>query len=512
MCDDLAAIRKAAAERYEMHKESQGVKQLVSRCPCCKRTWPLPEPHGGTCPDCYTEVEEVDASTGEAQENGMAHSVGTDTASKQTKPYKCALPARTEGSSHLKVVLPSGTVACTVAVGVDMSVKELKEQVAASSGIPVPEQRLFIGHRELVHDSVSGSLAAISGHISLIRHDPRWDEAERLIEEINVRDPQRQISICNSLGDLGHGAARQFTALLPLLDAREGDVRQAARRALDNMGPDTHAQHIDALAQLLTGTPASTHYALVTMSKLGEKASSYALAMAQCLNADDESIRCWACKALSDIAPFVASSDQVSLQTAVSARLADDSPDVRQGAIYALFEFGCVVVLADALSRPFSDVRLHACEAIGNLSPDLAGPYAEKLAVLLRDDSRLIQAAACTSLGRLGRDVGGQFTAELVESFLAQDPHVRDAACKALVQVCAASALSECLDHKDPGIRRSACWALGCLGSVLEPSHKDALLRLCGDSAQTYVRGVGMVTIGSVAREALAQICASSGS
>ena len=28
-----------------------------SKCPSCKRTWPLPEPHGGICPDCGVDVD-----------------------------------------------------------------------------------------------------------------------------------------------------------------------------------------------------------------------------------------------------------------------------------------------------------------------------------------------------------------------------------------------------------------------------------------------------------------------
>jgi HEAT repeat protein len=202
-----------------------------------------------------------------------------------------------------------------------------------------------------------------------------------------------------ALGMIGPETKTIMPALEEQLKSANRDVREAAIRAVGNMGAEAKR----AVPGLLNVVVVEQHEELRTAAmdalvNLGEEAVPDT---AKALKDERAPMRLAACEILRRIGPRAGKA-----ATALGATLKDKSPDVRAvaaGAIGALGAEGrsAVTAVAGLLKDPEWRVRVAAASALGGIGPEAKGAV-KNLVAALTDGEAEVRAAAATALGRIG--------------------------------------------------------------------------------------------------------------
>lgn len=202
-----------------------------------------------------------------------------------------------------------------------------------------------------------------------------------------------------ALGMIGPETKTIMPALEEQLKSANKDVREAAIRAVGNMGAEAKR----AVPGLLNVVVVEQHEELRkaatdALVSLGEEAVPDT---AKALKDGRAPMRLAACSILERIGP-----EAGKAATALAATLKDKVPEVRAAAASATGALGAegrpaVSAVAALLKDPEWKVRLAAAQALGGIGPEAKGAL-KNLVAALADEEAEVRAAAATALGRMG--------------------------------------------------------------------------------------------------------------
>lgn len=324
-----------------------------------------------------------------------------------------------------------------------------------------------------------------------------------------LEDPNVNVRIhaAHALRDIGPAADEARPALFKALTDPEDKIRVSAAEAIVRIGPGLGDEE-PLIAALKDKDGVVRGYAAVALGKRGNNALEAAPSLVKLLSDTSEDARAGAAEALGQIRPR----DSKPQMTALRAVLKDQSPKVRERAVFSVGQIGSkgeskslagelVPDISPLLKDKETGVRRSAAQALGALGKG-ASKAAPLLAPLLDDREQPTRMAAVMALGRMG-DAGVTVLAKAVES-----PHedVRKGAMAVLVNSgadasSAVPAVAKMLKDPEDKVRQEAADFLGNVGLPAQSAVPDLAAAL--SDTNDVVRSHAAIALGKIGAPAV---------
>jgi len=311
-----------------------------------------------------------------------------------------------------------------------------------------------------------------------------------LVEQLSAPSAEARVAAARQLGAMGEKANTAVAALAEALTDEDPSVRRAALSALREIEPGPKVG-VPLMAKVLSNADPSI--AIAAVQTLAESGSDGVPFLTEALK--DPKARYWAALVLAEIGPDA----KEAVPALLEALKEEKSPDVQREIILALGEIGSGTPDAvQALTAELDDKQdpmnvIAAAFALGKIGPD-AKEAAEKLAAMMRGGDpfqRVVSAYALAEIYPDSEKVQTVSVKSLIEGLRREDPMVRLAAAKALVELQAdhkilLPELKKFLDDASPEQLTESLDAFAALGEQAVPG---AIRMLAYEEVRPHILG-----------------------
>jgi len=309
----------------------------------------------------------------------------------------------------------------------------------------------------------------------MIEAEDLGEVAEKLVEALEDRRiPIFRASSAEALGALGEAGLPFVDKLAHALKDQYPFVRQAAAKALGDLGSEAMKDTCVPLAKLAISDP-------VLDVKVAAAEALKQMDLAEALEHADPSFRGWACERVATLGVKVST----PLLDKLGELLQDDDAKVRYWSAWALGDIGAPalkflpLLIEASPNDPDPETRVSATKACVKLNQDAAKTVAPDVAKSLVHEEALFRESAAKSIGALGQDAMPQARG-LDQSLKDEDAAVRLAAVRAIlnmgkpaVRICGAS-LGECSrTDKEFDVRKLSAFVLHEFGLAAKYGAPD---------------------------------------
>lgn len=333
---------------------------------------------------------------------------------------------------------------------------------------------------------------------SPIRADPEPQNFEAFVAELDNKYARTRLKAVQALGHLGSAGKEAIPTLAKALHDLDEDVRQAAARALAQIGPAAVPVLVQELKHPVFQFSRRAAYGLALM---GPEAAEAVPALIPCLKLGAPDVRALAAHALGEIGPPAAKA-----ATALTLLLDDPSKEVTKQAQGALARIGrpAVPALHGALSSTNPAIRRQAAELLA-LRGNEAGMAVPDLIALLKDKQASVRRSAALALGAVGK-AAGEAAESLIPLTKDHDQHVRAAAASALGDISTdagmvGATLIRLFRDPVPSVQIQAALAIVKFGPAHVPLLIDAIPNKDRSTHQLAIFSLG--AIGPAAKAAV---------